>query len=427
MKKKEIKYVTGLLVIMLAICLLYHLGWLLTVVMLAVTAFSMPFLLRFREERREHLVRFEQCGQYLEQMMYSFQMNGKILLALTETEKVMEEGEWKDRIHKACDIVSLSLSEKNVYEDAFAVIEEKYGNSRMENLHRFFIQVELNGGEYRRYLQLFMEDCSHWIERIGLLRKEVMQMYWKVVAALGIAVGMCAIGDYLLPFQSQGMIAAAGKAVSVLFLLVVIAVYLIVNKRVAIDWLHRDQSKGDKTTEEYVHRLEEYSHEKGHRIGRRILLRTLEQSVKAAFPQWLMQVALLLQKNNVQVSIMQTLPAAAAVMRPDIEKMVKAFEFCPEGILPYEQFLSQYEDKSIRQSMKTLYSISELGFKEGQQQIELLLERNQKMADQADKMKNENTLAGMVALYLLPMLIGAVKLLFDMTLFLFVFFQNIAM
>lgn len=426
MKKKEIKYAAGLLVIMLVICLLYHLGWLLTIVMLAVTAMAIPLLLRFRAKRREHLIQFEQYGQYLEQMMYSFQMNGKILLALTETEKVMEEGDWKDRIRQACDIVSLSMSEKNIYEDAFAVIEEKYGNDRMKNLHRFFMQVELHGGEYKRFLRLFMEDCSHWIERVGLLRKDVMQMYWKVVIALGIAVGMCAVGDYLLPFRPQGMTAAAGKAVSVVFLFVVIAVYLIVNKRVAINWLHRDQSKDEQMVEEYVQRLEVYRQGNGHQIGRRIMLRTLEQSVKSAFPKWLMQVALLLQKNNVQVSIMQTLPTASAVMRPDIEKMIKMFEYCPEGILPYEQFLSQFEDKSIRQSMKTLYSISELGFEEGQQQIEQLLERNQKMAEQADKMKNENTLAGMVALYLLPMLIGAVKLLFDMTLFLFVFFQNIS-
>lgn len=64
--------------------------------------------------------------------------------------------------------------------------------------------------------------------------------------------------------------------------------------------------------------------------------------------------------------------------------------------------------------MKMLYSLSEGTGGDASFQIADIIRRNQVMLDKAQKMKNEDALAGMYALFLAPQLTGGVKIVIDM-------------
>ena len=74
--------------------------------------------------------------------------------------------------------------------------------------------------------------------------------------------------------------------------------------------------------------------------------------------------------------------------------------------------------------MKTLYGISEVGSVNGTAQIALLLERNQQLADQSEVEYNKNAVAGIGLFSFFPMLMGSMKLMLDMVIFIFAFLKN---
>ena len=98
-----------------------------------------------------------------------------------------------------------------------------------------------------------------------------------------------------------------------------------------------------------------------HKLGYRTAYDVIVREINQEFPGWLMNMALLLQANNVQVSISKTIPYAPAVLRPDLQKMVEGLKKEPDSIEPYMEFLSIFKLSSIQSAMKMLYAISESG------------------------------------------------------------------
>ena len=66
--------------------------------------------------------------------------------------------------------------------------------------------------------------------------------------------------------------------------------------------------------------------------------------------------------------------------------------------------------------MKILYSMAEFGTGEMGQQIDALVQRNAVMMDRAERLKEEDKMAGIGFLVLLPMITGVVKMLADLVL-----------
>ena len=85
---------------------------------------------------------------------------------------------------------------------------------------------------------------------------------------------------------------------------------------------------------------------------------------------------------------------------------------------PYNDFLSDFNLPEVRSAMKMLFSLSEGTGANASDQIQDIIRRNQYMMDRAEKLRMEDTQAGMYALFLAPQLTGGAKLLVDMILLL---------
>ena len=75
--------------------------------------------------------------------------------------------------------------------------------------------------------------------------------------------------------------------------------------------------------------------------------------------------------------------------------------------------------------MKMLYSISEGTGGDVTAQIGDIIRRNQALTDRADRLKNEDAMAGMYALFLAPQITGGFKLAVDMVLLFIVYMARL--
>ena len=149
-------------------------------------------------------------------------------------------------------------------------------------------------------------------------------------------------------------------------------------------------------------------------MGYFIAKRNVTRGIQMVFPRWLMEVSLLLQSENVQVAIMKSYEDAPKLLQPELKILIERLRLHPTEMEPYLSFLQDYPLPEIQSAMKMLYSISEGTGGNASSQIADIIRRNQVLLNKAERMKNEDALAGMYALFLAPQLTGAMKLLTDM-------------
>ena len=78
--------------------------------------------------------RFADATDYMEQMIYAFIKKPKIIQALTDT-KEMCDGRMAECVSKAITYIQRGVFKRNLYQEAFDIIEAEYGCERMNALH----------------------------------------------------------------------------------------------------------------------------------------------------------------------------------------------------------------------------------------------------------------------------------------------------
>jgi hypothetical protein len=132
-----------------------------------------------------------------------------------------------------------------------------------------------------------------------------------------------------------------------------------------------------------------------------------------------MDVSLLLQSENVQVALQKSYDDAPLLLKPELKLMLQQLSQKPTDMEPYLSFLEDFALPEVQSSMKMLYSISEGTGGNATSQITDIIRRNQVLMNQAERMKNEDALAGMYVLFLAPQVTGGAKMLVDMLMMFF--------
>ena len=139
------------------------------------------------------------------------------------------------------------------------------------------------------------------------------------------------------------------------------------------------------------------------------------REVEKQFPEWLMNLSLQLQTDNVHVSLKKTIPDAPFILKQDLTRLVEEIEQHPNALQPYI-FMREFQIPDVLSAMKILYSMAEFGIRDMGGQIDALVQRNTVMMDRAERLKEEDLMAGVGFLVLLPMITGVVKMLADLVL-----------
>ncbi|MCH1981878.1 hypothetical protein MCG98_04740 [Ruminococcus sp. OA3] len=438
------------------ICLLFGLHPALTAVVLLSVLMCMPKVILSVYHSLYEQKRFADANNYLEQMMFSFQKRPNILFCLKETALVFPKGDMGERIQRAIACIHKGESAR-MYEEALGIIEDGYGCGRVNTLHRFLMKVELYGGNYEMTLDILLEDRRMWIERIYALQQDKKRLKNKIFISIIFASAICSLITLIVPenFDIKGMMIS--QIVTCIFLVSGILIGASAQSALSGTWFTDiKESDPEKVWADYqaalnpdlkllqsraVHktvcvlilgivgwRITKQAVVPAAFFGTAILLltspgrmttgarRRTVREIQKVFPGWVMELILLLQTNNVFTSIEATRGNAPAVLRDSIRQLLSDMQAEPGSVYPYLRFLDDFDLPDVKTAMRMLYAMDETGTGNAEIQMNALIKRNNMLLDKAERIQNEDRLAGTEMLVYLPMITGTVKMMADMIL-----------
>lgn len=449
--------------------ILFSLHWYFMAAVILVWIMFLPGMILDGYKNMYEHKKFLEAADYMEQILYSFKTEGKILAALRDAENLFAKGKMRTTIERAIAYIENGAYEKDLYQEALLMIEEQYPGRRIAAIHNFLRLIEKNGGDYNSGIKLLIEDKALWVENVLLLQEDKKRGRNRVIMALVITMIMAAVfhGVYRSMPETYSIVNHLITQIgTTCYLILNILIFRKANRELAGSWLERESPSDAKKVQYYWELILEKDSRKAwkkslmwmapflitavvcigrgwfyagaawlgvgmflgnqHRIAYRISYNWLVKEINLRFPQWLMEMALLLQGNNVQVAIAKTIPEAPAVLRPELEKMVERLKEQPEAMAPYMEFLEQFQLSYIQSAMKMLYSIAESGAGDSQEQIQIMVRRNEKLLDQSEKIWNERKLAGINTIGYLPQITISFQMMVNMLVFMIVFLARMS-
>lgn len=444
--------------------LVFSLKWYFIILIAVAGILCLPSLILSGYKNMYEHKRFLDISDYMEQVLYSFKGTNKILYALRDTQTLYEAGgKMHNTLQQAVEYIESGKEEENLYREAFSIIEREYPCKRLRSIHEYLKSVEENGGDNDATIDLLLQDKAIWADNIILLQEDKKAARTKITMSIVVTVVLALIFHAVyrsMPPQYSIVQNMATQAVTALYLILNILIFRKANKELSKSWIEREEMD-EKKIMRYYELVTEYDEKKErkksmyiaapffiavipflifgkiyfaiasivigvlmlnqHKMGYRTAYDFIVREINQTFPGWLMNMALLLQANNVQVSISKTIPYAPAVLRADLQKMVEGLKKNPDSIDPYLEFLSMFKLSSVQSAMKMLYAISESGTGDAQTQITTLVQRNSKLMDKAEKLMNEKSLAGMNGIFYLPQVTVSFQTIVNMVVFMLVF------
>ncbi len=397
----------------IALGLFFHLDGVYLLLLCGWMMVMSPFFIRNIYKNRYSQQHFLEANTYIEQFLYSFQKSGKILTTLEDVSKLFAKGEMYDALEDAIDHMMHTYDENEVSKHALDMIEDAYPVNQITTMHRFALQVEKNGGEYTQSILLMLDARRLWADRVYELLKEKTRKRIQIMVSVFVSLFLCTTLVFVANKMDMDITNYTVTKLSTLVVLMLDFFFVYrADYKLSTGYLDGEENQGEYLRQYEV--VKKAARMERKPLGYRIAKRQVTRAIQKFFPQWLMDVSLLLQSENVQVAIMKSYDDAPDMLKPELEIFIKKLRLHPTDMEPYLSFLQDYPLPEVQSAMKMLYSISEGTGGNASSQIPDIIRRNQVLLNQAERLKNEDALAGMYALFLAPQLTGAIKLLADM-------------
>lgn len=412
--------------------------------------------------------RFSDVNVYIEQMLYAFENSHKILTALQDVRELFPNGAMRTIIQEAIYLISASAIDDatvDVEEQALHLIEARYPNQHVKSLHRFLLKVERIGGDFSASTKLLLENRTMWENRMHKLQDKRKKKKQEILGSCACSILLCMAMLYILPSDVDISSMFAVRLANVFCVVSMVAIYLKGDTKLCSNLITPKKERAEDVVTRDYYKFLKYDPRKEfktsliftivpllviliswfgfhnkwgvlvgvilvplmmtqHIWGHALLQCRLKREITIAFPQWMMELALLLQTENVQVAIFQTVDTALPILKPELQKLREALLERPNDREPFLDFFAAFGLPEITTSMQTLYSLSIGGGGDAQTQISNIVRRNNIILDRAEDMANDDSLAGLYTLFLMPVLVGSVVLMVDMTCFLLSFMSN---
>ena len=422
---------------------------------LGVYAFLMvPFYQKRTRKIQEYQQRFYDVSLYLDTILYAFVKEEKVEPAVRDVRQALPDGKMKTVVEMAHDYLVMTYDEVELLEESLSLIDREYPCKRVHDVHKFMTHVEYYGGEIEKPVRLLLEDKGRWEQRIKQEMQNRKKQLLDVVLSVVASIVICSAVIYL-PVMDVDI--SREWMLQILALLVIVAntqILFWAQKYLEVDWiglqLHEEEEYYRKKMLEYENYDEEGQKRLSlglgviamlgtgiafcvgnqvltmlgllatlffgnqHKIGKGLLERNLRREIAYAFPNWLLDMVLLLQSENVQVSLEKSKEFVPGVLRKELHHLIEELKINPESAEPYHGFLKSFEIPEVYSAMGILYSISIGNSGNADKQISELVEKNLELLDVTEKDMLRRQANGMQVLFLLPVLTASLKLMADM-------------
>ena len=432
---------------------------------LAVYAiFMIPKHRRWHKRVVENQKRFYDVSLYLDTLLYAFVKEQKVELAVRDVSQTLPEGKMKVLVSTALDYMMMTFDEVEILEEALAMIEQEYPCKRMKDAHKFMTHVEYYGGEIEKPINLLLADKGRWEKRIkdaiAGRNKQFADIVLFVIASLFICGAMLYLPIMNMDISKEWIL----QILAFVLLVADDLVILKAQKYLAVDWIELQLGESERYYVDKMNAYLNYNEQKEkrasifwgmfgigitvvfvvlqnewlislglaisvllfqqHRIGRKLMEKTLMKEIKYAFPNWLLDLVLLLQSENVQVALQKSREYVPGVLRKELHLLIERLEMQPESSEPYHGFLKEFPIPEVHSAMGILYSLSIGNSGNADKQISELVEKNLELLDDTETELLKRSSSGMYVLFLIPVLTASFKLVADMVVMMLYFLQN---
>ncbi len=423
-----------------------------------------PMVILQTMKGRYHTTMFSLANNYMEQFLYSFKRNGTVLNALLETATIFDEGIFHEVLERAIEHIQYTTDSEDPEREALDIVGEFFHCERIDAIHSFVIGAQRRGGDAGGSILLLAKNRAMWAERVMNLQKEFQIVKRNIMIALVATMLICILPLYLLGGDLDISSIPLCQISAVVLIGICMLIYVKADKKLCRSWIEKEvdstgMGKKYLQVRDYDEVKEAKSSQKmaiipvilfigafiyfkniavlvagvvvvlfflnQHKIGHSLAMKKVAREIEKQFPNWLMEVALLLQTDNVQMAIRKSMDSAPEVLVYALEDLIDQLEEDPNAIEPYHRFLKEYRNPDVQSAMKMLYALSSGNAGDVTKQVEELIDRNNAMMDKAEKLEQEDKIAGMKVYILLPSLLASFKLMVDMALLLVVFLQNL--
>ena len=423
-----------------------------------------PMVILQTMKGRYHTTMFSLANNYMEQFLYSFKRNGTVLNALLETATIFDEGIFHEVLERAIEHIQYTTDSEDPEREALDIVGEFFHCERIDAIHFFVIGAQRRGGDAGGSILLLAKNRAMWAERVMNLQKEFQIVKRNIMIALVATMLICILPLYLLGGDLDISSIPLCQISAVVLIGICMLIYVKADKKLCRSWIEKEvdstgMGKKYLQVRDYDEVKEAKSSQKmaiipvilfigafiyfkniavlvagvvvvlfflnQHKIGHSLAIKKVAREIEKQFPNWLMEVALLLQTDNVQMAIRKSMDSAPEVLVYALEDLIYQLEEDPNAIEPYHRFLKEYRNPDVQSAMKMLYALSSGNAGDVTKQVEELIDRNNAMMDKAEKLEQEDKIAGMKVYILLPSLLASFKLMVDMALLLVVFLQNL--
>ncbi len=448
-----------------AVGMLFQLQRLYFAAVVAAVIVTLPVLVLDMYKGMYEQGRFADVTAYMEQVLYAFQKSGKAVSALKECREIFPEGQMNRLIGQAVDHMEQGVpdSDMGVLRESLGLIEQRYTCEKISMVHRLLESAEEHGGEISDAVLFALEDIESWKKRGYRLHAEKKKSHADNVISIAVAVILCAAALGVLDgmrgmFTTETTVSVFRIPViqvsSVLFILVLLWVFAKSTRSLTDDWLQCGTAAEESYLLDCYEKVRRGPGERSRRfkisaavlcgavltawicrlrpvsiacaglllflltekrIGWQIAKKDVTRQLYLSIPQWLMELALLLQNNNVQVAIARSSEGAGAVLREELTGLIRRMEQAPERLDTYTDFCSSFDIPEAASCMKMLHAFSESGSGNMQVQIGRLVERVGQMQDVAEEIQNESEAFRMKLIFSYPVMAATAKMLVDLS------------
>lgn len=405
--------------------------------------------------------RFSDVNLYMEQALYSFKKMPRIITALQDVEQIMPgDSPMRHVIQEAIRYILYDYSEENSMEEGLKMIERSYRCQRLKDVHTLMLKTEKIGGDYDSSVKILLNSRAIWETETCKFQKECKNRQRMVDIALALVCGVCLFTPLMITkFAPIVDITSSPvyKAGTVFMILISMRTHLKAEQLATVNWLRSECAMTDREQMALYHKVKYFDHRREkrksllwaalgaglfafflllgikpmawlcipvffimlnqHKLGYRLAKRRCVQEIAKAFPQWLMEISLLLQvSENVNAAIAKSMEEAPAILLESLERMQKEIMENPESNEPYMNFMREFQMSEIQSAMGMLYSISSGRGGDADMQIDEILTKNASLLSQSESVANDGRLAALYWQFLFPSIIGGGKLVTDMTL-----------
>ena len=442
------------------VCWFMGLNPIITIATVVISAFFLPRLVINAYKRRYEKIKFADISQYIEQMLYAFKNSRKIYKSIEDILPLFKTSPiYKDLVQMQKDILEKGNAE------ALAAFEEKYDCDKIAQMHKFILESETIGGDIEDTIDLLLDDNARWKERTEAFQKDRNKWRVSTVGAILISFALCILMEKMLPTDIDISKNIFIQITTGLAFVLEIIVYNALDKRLSVSFLNNLTTRSDEEIKKYYEEIVNYDKKKTLKksikgsiipivasivtyilFSNTFLLisllifgammfatpfmnhkrhyKAIREEITIQFPKWLMSMAMLAQSNSIQVSLYKSIFTAPTVLKPELIKLNNGLRENPNSVDPYFDFMKDFNMPEITSSMKMFYAISSGAGSDTQKQIKDIIKRTNIMVDKAEKIANDNFVAGLYTLFLAPQVVGAMKLMIDMVVF-FITFSSV--